>query len=177
VATTHERGSRDKLTEVAAAADSISAVAAPAAGRRRGDSKLRVPSDDLAALARIARSQTATHRAVRRSRILLALASGASERDAARQERVSRGAVRRWGQRYLDAGLAGVLSDRPGRGRRASLQVDLVPRLQIAARALKARGEPVTLRRLAREMDLSYSALQRLNARTGRQLLVGLATR
>jgi len=159
--------SRDELTEVAAGADSSAAADDRIQRPRARGSKLAMPAEDLEQLRRHSRSPASSYRVVLRSRILLGLAAGQSERAVARRERVTRATVRRWRQRYLGAGLVGVFRDRAGRGRppRASAAL-LVPRAQAMVAVLCARGERVSLRRIARALGVSYPALQRLNART-----------
>lgn len=58
-------------------------------------------------------------RVVLRSRIVLALADGATGRATARALGVSRTTVDLWKQRFADGGCLSLCHDRPGRGRKA----------------------------------------------------------
>ena len=57
-------------------------------------------------------------RIVERSRILLLLADGAGIRPTADQLQVGYNTVRRWRDRFLEAGCRGIEQDAPGRGRK-----------------------------------------------------------
>lgn len=127
-----------------------------------------MPAADLEELIRLSRSRASSYRVVQRSRILVALARGASSREVSRTHGVSRATVARWRERYLQAGLAGVLRDRAGRGRPPRTPATVVERRAVVLAAeMQSRGEPVSLRRLARGLGVSYASLQRLNARHG----------
>ena len=89
-------------------------------------------------LERLARSQTAEARLVRRARILLALAAGESPSAAARRLGVTRPTVYGWQARFNAAGLDG-LRDRPRPGRPATYSAD--ERAEVVAAALTAPDE------------------------------------
>jgi putative transposase len=69
-------------------------------------------------LSDLVRSRTAPHGLVRRARIVLASAAGASNTEIARQVGLSIPAVSHWRKRFLEQGLAGLYGEqRPGRPR------------------------------------------------------------
>lgn len=128
----------------------------------RSDSKLTVSPADLRELRRLSRSPRVAYCVVVRSRIVLELAAGASNREAAALLRVSYATVARWRNRYQQLGADGLLRDRTGRGRRARFDTTaLLEATAAAARCLQLRGRRVSLRGLARELRISYSSLQR----------------
>ena len=70
-------------------------------------------------LARLAKSRSAAHRVVQRATIILALAEGCTQAEAARRARLSPSLVPGWVGRFNEEGIEG-LSDRPRLGRPAS---------------------------------------------------------
>lgn len=74
------------------------------------------------ALEAIVRRGTSQHRMVQRARMVLLRAEGVPLLDASRRLMVHRNNVRRWCDRYLQRGIAG-LRDRPRSGRPRSLSV------------------------------------------------------
>jgi transposase len=133
-------------------------------GTIRTGSKLTVPPRDLRLLTRLSRSARMPYRIVMRSRIILSLAAGCSERATALTLRMSRATVTRWRQRYEQDGIDGLRRDRPGRGRRPRLAPGVIAERAMAlACDLQKRGERVSLRRIARELGISYASLQRLH--------------
>jgi hypothetical protein len=74
--------------------------------------------ESRATLERWARRHTAEQRLVRRSRIILLLDRQMSARAVARALGTSRHTVDMWRRRFEAEGLACIMKDRPGRGRR-----------------------------------------------------------
>lgn len=90
----------------------------------------------------IARRATAPVRVVRRARIILAAATGASNAQIAAEVQVSVDTVRRVRHRYVTDGIA-ALHDRPRSGR--PLVYDVDARLLVVATATSAPPEPATV--------------------------------
>jgi transposase-like protein len=78
---------------------------------------------DRPTLERWIRARTTPQRTVLRSRIVLLLAEGLSAREVARRLGVSRHTVDLWRTRYVQEGCDALTRDRPGRGRRRSMQM------------------------------------------------------
>ena len=89
-------------------------------------SGLELSVSDREALERMARSQSEPHRRVVRAGALLALADGASVRSVARGLGSHQDTVRRWRDRFLESGPAGVGVVAPGRGRKPGISSDVV---------------------------------------------------
>src|SRR2546425_649809 len=79
---------------------------------------LPVLAVDQELLQHLLRSGSTPQKVALRARILLGAAAGKSNYQLAEQLNVSRPTILLWRQRYLDAGLAGVLKDAPRPGRR-----------------------------------------------------------
>jgi transposase len=142
--------------------------------RTRSDSKLTVPPADRRELIRLSRSPGIAYRIVIRSRIVLELAAGRSNREAAAVLRVSRATVARWRKRYRRGGVVALLRDLPGRGRRRRFSTSVVlAAAAAAARRLRTRGRRVSLRALAREIGISYASLQRRTRSAGGLAIFG----
>jgi hypothetical protein len=77
-----------------------------------------VDVQDLATLERWVRAPTSPQRLVLRSRIVLMLAQGLSEREVARRLGISRHTVGLWRARYSREGCNVLTHDKPGRGRK-----------------------------------------------------------
>jgi Homeodomain-like domain-containing protein len=90
-------------------------IAWPAAWRGK---PVRVNAEDRRSLAQWVRAGTTPQRLVLRSRIVLLLADGLSNRAAARALGVSRHTVDLWRKRFEDGGCPALVSDKPGRGRK-----------------------------------------------------------
>ena len=89
-------------------------------------SALVLSVSDREALERMARSGSEPHRRVVRAGALLALADGASVRSVARVLGSHQDSVRRWRDRFLESGPAGVGAVAPGRGRKPGIAADVV---------------------------------------------------
>ena len=73
---------------------------------------------DLELLEHLIRSGSTPQKLALRARILLGAAEGTSNHQLSEELNVSRPTILLWRQRYLDAGLAGVLKDAPRPGRK-----------------------------------------------------------
>ena len=101
-------------------------------------------------------------RLVRRSRIVLLLASGLSKSDTAIRLSVSRRTVAMWERRFLDGGPDALLRDRPGRGRPKGRSKSAVASIE-AAMANPPEGRPRwTARALAKHVGVSHSTVLRV---------------
>ena len=113
-------------------------------------------------LERWVRSSSTQQRAVRRSRIILALDDGLSVTAVSAREGIGRRTVAVWKQRFLAEGPNSLLRDRPGRGRPKGRRADAV------ASILKATATPPpgtsrwTSRALARQLGVSHSTVLRV---------------
>ena len=87
---------------------------------------LELSAGDREALERMARSGSEPHRRVVRAGALLALADGASVRSVARALGSHQDTVRRWRDRFVESGPAGVGAVAPGRGRKPEIAADVV---------------------------------------------------
>jgi transposase-like protein len=128
--------------------------------RRRG--AVVVTGDDRRTLERWARSRTLPLRVIARARIVLALASGLTVTETVRRLETSPVTVRLWRRRYQELGPAGLLRDRPGRGRKPS--VDPTVWADLAHQASIPGGG----RALAASLGLSPSTVSRWRRRSTR---------
>lgn len=113
-------------------------------------------------LARLARSTTAPHRIVLRSRIILSLEELGSDGRVARRLHVTTRTVRRWRQRFVAGGTDLLWRDAPGRGRRASRRPD-VEGAVLAYLQQQRRGDAVpSLRVFARSLGIGLGTVHRL---------------
>ncbi len=87
---------------------------------------LALSKDSRAALKRIARSTKQPHRKVTQAKALLWAADGVANEEIARRCAVDSDAVRRWRQRFLEAGVDGVGVIADGRGRKSLLDAGTV---------------------------------------------------
>jgi transposase len=118
-------------------------------------------SSDRNQLQRWLKAPTTPQRVARRSRIVLLALDGVRERDIAAAVGVSRPTVRLWLSRFEKLGIEGLLRDKPGRGRHASLDPSIARQRLADANMLTAEGKPVSLRRAAAFLGVSASALWR----------------
>jgi transposase len=118
-------------------------------------------SSDRNQLQRWLKAPTTPQRVARRSRIVLLALDGVRERDIAAAVGVSRPTVRLWLSRFEKLGIEGLLRDKPGRGRHASLDPAIARQRLAEANMLTEDGKPVSLRRAAAFLGVSASALWR----------------
>src|SRR3954466_6478559 len=82
---------------------------------------LEVSEGDREVLGRWSRSSTEPHRRVVQSRALLLAAEGVANEEIARRCETTPDTVRRWRDRFMTTGIAGVGGIAPGRGRKSWL--------------------------------------------------------
>ena len=123
----------------------------------------RIQLDDAAAAQLGQWAATAAKpRLVRRSRIVLLLASGLSKSDTAVRLNVSRRTVAMWERRFLEGGPNALLHDRPGRGRPKGRSKSAVASIAAAmAHPPEGRGR-WTARALAKHIGISHSTVLRV---------------
>lgn len=107
------------------------------------------------------RAPTTPQRVVVRSRIVLSALDGLSAEDIAAQVDVSPNTVRLWTARFEQGGAEALLHDAPGRGRPASLAPEAMQDRLRAANLVRADGLPISLRRAAKYLGVSASAVWR----------------
>jgi transposase len=78
---------------------------------------VQLAAEDRAALEKLIRTRTAEQRVIERAQIVLGSADGLSNREICEAVGVSHPTVTRWINRYEEAGLEGLLRDRPRPGR------------------------------------------------------------
>lgn len=97
-----------------------------------------------------------------RARVVLALASGTSDREVSRELGVARQTVALWRRRVSASGQVGViLADAPGRGRKPSVPAIVRDSICQAWLAGRACGAPRSVRDLARQFGLSAATVHR----------------
>ncbi|MEU9322171.1 helix-turn-helix domain-containing protein [Streptomyces sp. NPDC048295] len=127
-------------------------------------SALRLHEGDLARLETLARMSTAPAGLVRRARIVLLAAEGASNTDVAARLRVSRPTVIKWRGRYEDAGIE-ALGDlpRPGRPSTVDEAAVLVTTLAHGGKPPARLDAPYwSSRLLAAELGIAHSTVSRV---------------
>ena len=124
----------------------------------------RIQLDDTTAaqLQLWVRSASSQQRLVRRSRIVLLLASGISKSATAAQLSVSRRTVATWERRFLEDGAGAHQHDRPGRGRPKGRSASAVASITAAMASPPLRGERWSARALARHVGVSHSTVLRV---------------
>ncbi|WP_327172474.1 helix-turn-helix domain-containing protein [Streptomyces sp. NBC_01336] len=125
---------------------------------------LRLYEGDRARLEALTRMSTAPAGLVRRARIVLLAAEGASNTEIAAQLRVSRPTVIKWRSRYMDSGIA-ALGDLPRPGRPATVDevAVLVATLADGARPpARLRAPYWSSRLLADELGIAHSTVARV---------------
>ena len=101
-------------------------------------------------------------RLIRRSRIILLLASGLAQANVAAQLGVSRRTVAVWRRRFLDDGPRVLQHDRPGRGRPKGRRPDAVAAILAAMASPPPGQERWTARALAKQVGVSHSTVLRV---------------
>ena len=91
--------------------------------------QITVSDADRTTLERWSRGRSTQARLVTRARIVLAAAQGEENKDIAAELGISRGAVARWRDRFVAAGVAGIKKDARRGGRPPKERQDLVRRI------------------------------------------------
>jgi transposase len=120
--------------------------------------------DQTAARLRLwVRASSSEQRLVRRSRIVLLLASGLSKSEAAAQLSVSRRTVAMWERRFLEGGIEALRYDRPGRGRPKGRSKRAVASIAAAMASPPPPGiARWSARALAKHVGVSHSTVLRV---------------
>jgi transposase len=126
---------------------------------------LPLPPSERQELLRLVRGRAHAHRHVVRSRIVLLAADGMAPAEIAAAVGVARSTVSRWCRRFADGGLAALLNEAPGRGRRPGIDRGAVVAVLEAMRS--HAGAPFTVRRLAIAAGISASRAWRVLQRYG----------
>jgi transposase len=120
------------------------------------------------ALEKVARSQTAAHREVRRARVLLDAADGVANKVIAARREVTPVSVRAWRQAFEADGLAGWGKVAGGRGRKASIAPDVVARIVELTNTSRPKGHTHwSCRTMAAEVGVSPATVQRIWSELG----------
>lgn len=107
------------------------------------------------------RARTTPQRVVLRSRIVLCALNGLAVEEIAAAVRVSPTTVRLWTARFEEGGPEALLRDAPGRGRPPAIEPDTMHERLRAANLVRPDGLPVSIRRAARFLGISTSAVWR----------------
>lgn len=113
-------------------------------------------------LDRLIDAPTTPQRVVRRARIVLARAGGRTQLATAAELGVSRPAVIRWERRFASLGVAGLLKDAPGRGRKASIGEGQKNKLITQATQPPPNRTRWSVRSMARQVGVSPASVQRI---------------
>jgi transposase len=108
------------------------------------------------------RSSSSQQRLVRRSRIVLLLASGLSKAEIAAELKISRRTVALWERRFLEGGPDMLRRDRPGRGRpkgRSATALASIAAAMVTPPLGRARW---SARALAKHVGVSHSTVLRV---------------
>jgi transposase len=127
----------------------------------RAANRLDVANDQLAELRKLVRRPTATQREIRRARIILERATGASQQEVAERVGVQRLVVAHWEKRFREEGLAG-LTDAKGRGRKASIPDEKRKQVIVDATRPPYPRQRWSARTMARAVGVSAATVQRL---------------
>jgi winged helix-turn helix protein len=124
-------------------------------GNERPPIGVTITPEQRAVLESWMRRRTSPYRLVIRSRIVLLASQGMSDRTIAHRLEIARQTVRLWRRRFLVGGTDALISDAPGRGRKAAISAT-----QIHA-ALAAGERAPSIRELARRLGTSASSTHR----------------
>lgn len=107
------------------------------------------------------RAPTTPQRVALRSRIVLSALDGLSVDQIAAHVNTSPTTVRLWTARFEQGGPEALLHDAPGRGRPPLLSADAMRERLHAANLVRTDGLPVSIRRAAKFLGVSTSAVWR----------------
>jgi len=127
-----------------------------------GNDDFRLDPQIRALLERWVRSSSSQQRAVRRSRIILALDEGLSVTAVSAREGIGRRTVAVWKARFMTEGPDSLLRDRPGRGRPKGRRADAVAAILEATATPPAGTSRWTSRALAKHLGVSHSTVLRV---------------
>jgi len=126
---------------------------------------LKISEPERDQLRKWTRQRSSPHRLVIRSRIVLLAAEGMSNPAIAARLHVAAATVRLWKTRFATGGLAAIMSEAPGRGRRSGSSRAVTIAVLGATRSLA--GHRLTVRRVAEQAGTSASTVWRLWRRYG----------
>jgi len=135
----------------------------------RADATIELSKDQRAELEKVARSRRTAQAVALRARIVLMTAEGIGPAAIGEHLSISQPTVRKWRERYVDQGLAGLRSEpRPGRPRSLDDQrvADL---LNQALQTLPAKQTHWSVRSFAAEANISKDMAHRLCRAAGLQ--------
>jgi transposase len=122
------------------------------------------------ALEKVAKSQTAAHREVRRAKVLLAAADGVANSVIAARHDVTPVSVRAWRTAFDEQGLAAWGKVASGRGRKASIPEATIARIVELTTTKKPEGHTHwSCRTMAAEVGVSPATVQRIWSELGLQ--------
>src|SRR5215475_984504 len=124
---------------------------------------LRVSREDRQWLEALVRSGQTPQRVALRARMVLGAAEGRANHALAKELRISRPTLLRWRQRYVEAGVAGLLKDAPRPGRNKRIHADKVEAIVNAT--LHTRPADAThwsVRTLAKRQRVSPATVHRI---------------
>jgi transposase len=121
-------------------------------------------------LEKVARSQTAAHREVRRAKVLLDAADGLANSVIATRHDVTPVSVRAWRTAFAEQGLADWGKVAPGRGRKASISEETIARIVELTTTKRPEGHTHwSCRTMAAEAGVSSATVQRIWSELGLQ--------
>lgn len=123
--------------------------------------RLEVAEEQLAELRKVVRRSTATQREIRRARIIIERATGASQQEVADRVGVQRLVVAHWEKRFREEGLAGLIDAR-GRGRKPSIPDETRKQVIVGATQPPYPRKRWSARTMARAAGVSPATVQRL---------------
>jgi len=132
-----------------------------ASAMARPISVLELTAEEEAELNRRVRAPTAAARDIARARIVLLRAQGMRQADVARAVGLSTTSVNKWSQRFERLGLDG-LTDRPGRGAKASISPSVVEEVLAKAGQDAPGMRRRSTRTTAAEVGISASSVGRI---------------
>ena len=124
---------------------------------------LRVSREDREWLETLLRSGKTPQRVALRARLVLGAAEGRANRALAQELGISRPTVLLWRQRYVDAGVAGLLKDAPRPGRKKRIRAEKVEAIVNATlHTTPADATHWSVRTLAKRQHVSPATVHRI---------------
>jgi transposase len=118
---------------------------------------------DRTTLERWSRGRSTPARLVTRARIVLAAAEGKENKDIAAELKITRGAVARWRDRFVEAGVAALEKDAPRGGRPPKARDDLVRRIiEMTTQQKPTNATHWSTRTLAKAIGTNRSLINRV---------------
>ncbi len=115
------------------------------------------------ALEKVAKSQTAAHREVRRAKVLLDAAEGVANSVIATRHDVTPVSVRAWRSAFRERGLADWGKVASGRGRKASISEETIARIVELTTTSRPQGHTHwSCRTMAAKVGVSPATVQRI---------------